>query len=486
MWKWARGVFNCRASEAFLALSALTITGLFLLLHFQRPFMSENSIRRNIRTAGETLNRRGSGERGHDRAVESPDPKQRAKIKLVPGKNDHGTLISPRKTTERKMSSCIETQQESRFREVERGTLVYSAWFDDRKSQRLIRVLILTSTRKPLPSLFCHFNNVSKHVTSGVSYYQLSGNHYMQFGGFVASCVLPPELDRIPCFVNISTRSTSTQNESNSVALPVSFIDRQHSVEKVTSRRQYGICIPPLHGEISVDRLIEFLELSQILGASHFTFYDVAMSDSVRKVLNYYEDKGLARVLPWNLPSYIGKYDIHYFGQTLSIMDCLFRSMSHLDFVAFNDLDEFIVPLQHDNMSALLLKIHKDEHCAHCFQSATFDPSREDLQISQFLTQRVFHRTKKATPFWNKCIVDPRRIFEQGIHHIVKPIEDNYIDDNVNWSIARVFHYRKCKDTHALMHCSGAVEEDKTMQKFGERLQRNFEINVATANISRS
>ncbi|KAJ7333642.1 hypothetical protein OS493_017185 [Desmophyllum pertusum] len=105
----------------------------------------------------------------------------------------------------------------------------------------------------------------------------------MQFGGFTASCVLPPELDSIPCFVYISTRSTPTQNESNSVALPVSFIDRQHSVEKVQSRRQYGICIPPLHGEISVDRLIEFLELSQILGASHFTFYNLAMSDSVRK-----------------------------------------------------------------------------------------------------------------------------------------------------------------------------------------------------------
>ena len=222
--------------------------------------------------------------------------------------------------------------------------------------------------------------------------------------------------------------------------------------------------------------MIEFLELSQILGATHFTFYNLDVSDSVQNVLDYYEDKGVVRVLPWNLPSYIGKYDIHYFGQTLSVMDCLFRSMSDLDFVAFNDLDEFIVPLHHDTISVLLEEIHREEHCGHCFDSVTFDPSWEDFKVSRLFTQRVFHRTKKATPFWSKCIVDPRKIFEQGIHHIIQPIQDDYIVNNVNWHIARVFHYRKCNESQALMHCSD-FEEDKTMRTYENRLLRNFETN---------
>ncbi|KAL9983540.1 hypothetical protein ACROYT_G005726 [Oculina patagonica] len=391
--------------------------------------------------------------------------------------------VSPGKTTERVKSSCKEIREKPRFRAVEKGTLVYSAWFDDRQSQHFIRILLLSSTRHP-PPLFCHFKSASKQntVISSVSYYQHNENHYMHFGGFIASCVLPPELDSIPCFVNISTRSTfKDQNESSgSGVLPVGLIDHQHRFAEKVSRGQYGICIPPLHGEISVDRLIEFLELSQILGASHFIFYDLEVSDEVQKVLDYYEEKGLARVLTWNLPSYIGKYDIHYFGQTLSIMDCLFRSMSHLDFVAFNDLDEFIVPLQHDNMISLLEKIHQDEHCGHCFQSVIFDPLREDWEISPLLTQRLFHRTKTAIPFWTKCVVNPRRIFEQGVHHISKPIKDYYIVDKVDWSLARVFHYRKCDDSYALLdpECSGVVE-DKTMQKYGERLQRNFELTEA-------
>ena len=488
MRKFTCGVRYCRRTNIF-AISVCFATGLFLFLLFQLSAVLQATPREGVGSLQtrswhdlETLTRHEGSD--HGQLVESPsrDLEERTTVKLNQVKTGSSLLTSLREMTRREGSSCTETQEESRFREVEKGTLVYSAWFDDRQTQSFIRVLLLTSTRHP-PPLFCHFESAAKQKTavSSASFYQHNENHYMHFGGYIASCILPPTLDSTPCFINVSTRSTSTaQNESSdSVVLPVGFIDHQHSAEKVR-RKQYGICIPPLHGEILVDRLIEFLELSQILGASLFTFYEFAVSEEVRELLNYYEDKGLARIFSWNLPSYIGKYDIHYFGQTLSIMDCLFRSMSQLDFVAFNDLDEFIVPLEQDNMIALLEKIHQDEHCGHCFQSVIFDPVREDLQISPLLTQRVFHRTKDATPFWTKCVVNPRRIFEQGVHHVSKPIEDYYIVNEVNWRTARVFHYRKCDDSYALMapECSG-VEEDKTMQKYGEQLKRNFEITEA-------
>ena len=484
MRKFTCGGRYCRRTNIF-AISVCFVTGLFLLLLFQlsavlqaTPREGVGSFHTHSRHDLETLSRREG--RDHGQSVESRnrDLEESTTMKLNQVKRS-SVITSQVELTRNGKPPCPDTQEESRFREVEKGTLVYSAWFDDRLSQRYIRVVLLTSTRHP-PPLFCHFESTSKQksaVSIAASFYQHNENHYMQFGGYIASCIIPSALDSIPCFINISTRSTyKAQKEcSDSVVLPLGFIDHLKA-----SRKQYGICIPPLHGEISVDRLIEFLELSQILGASLFTFYNFAVSEEVREVLNYYEDKGLARIFSWNLPSYIGKYDIHYFGQTLSIMDCLFRSMNHLHFVAFNDLDEFIVPLEHDNMIALLEEIHQDEHCAHCFQSVIFDPVREDLQISPLLTQRVFHRTLDATPFWTKCVVNPRRIFEQGIHHVSKPIEDDYIVNDVDWRTARVFHYRKCDDSYALMapECSG-VEEDKTMQKYGERLKRNFEITEA-------
>ena len=53
--------------------------------------------------------------------------------------------------------------------------------------------------------------------------------------------------------------------------------------------------------------LIEFLELSQLLGTSYFTFYDFQISENVSNLLKYYEGKRLAQVLSWKLPSYIGE-----------------------------------------------------------------------------------------------------------------------------------------------------------------------------------
>ena len=462
--------------RTFWAIFVLIFVGTFLHLYFQWYVVPAATSRK-----GGTIVHPRSSQSSHNEGNRRYSGLQRStKLNLDSVKSVN--TISARwqslwQKTSHEESSCRQTHEESRFREIERGTLVYSAWFDDRKARSYIRVLLLTSTRDPLPSLFCHFETCAPKqngvYTSRASFYQSSGNHFMKFGCFIASCLLPPELDCKPCFVNISTGPIfKVQNKNtDSVVLPVGFIDLK------VRRRQYGICIPPLHGEISVDKLIEFLELSQILGASHFSFYNsAAVSETVLKVLSYYEDKGLVRVLPWNLPSYIGKYDIHYFGQTLSIMDCLFRSMSQLDFVAFNDLDEFIVPLQYENVITLLEKINKEEYCGQCFDSVTFDPSVEDSPPSLLMTQHVFHRTTKPIPFWNKCVVDPRKIFEQGIHHIVMPIDDKYIANKVAWSIARVFHYRKCHDTQALMHCS-AFEEDKTMQKFGTQLKRNFRIN---------
>ena len=404
------------------------------------------------------------------------------------GESINDVLTSKLEATSRVNLPCdrpLET--EPRFREIGKGTVIYSVWFDDRKSQHFIRILLLGSTTDSLPLLSCHFESAAKQdkLTTVASFYQHNENHNRRFGGFIASCSVPKELDSIPCFVNISItpRTAEKQKEINSVAFPVGLIDRQQSTEK-TNVGKYGICIPPVHGDISVERLVEFLELSQILGASHFTFYDLQMTESARNVVNYYQNKGLVSVLAWNLPSYIGKNDVHYFGQVLSIMDCLYRSMKHLDFVAFHDLDEFIVPLRHDNISAMMKDIHKEDHCGHCFQSILFDPSRNHSEeASPLLTQRVVQRTSQATPVWTKCIVDPRRIFEQGIHHISKQNEEYYHPDKVDWNIARVFHYRKCQDSRAEMQpkCS-EFEVDKTMLKFGQKLMHNFQIAINATN----
>ena len=375
---------------------------------------------------------------------------------------------------------CTETgtNQSAGFVEVQRGTLVYSAWFDNRKTQKFFRVLILSETEH-IPPTFCHFKSETgrKTFTSLVEYYFHSQNNFKRFGTIIGSCVVHEELESIPCSINISTASDPRQQTDNNTAvLPVGLIDRRNETQQKPLK--YGICIPVLHGQTAAEWLIEFLELSQILAASHVTFYNFEASNSNLKILNFYEERGLVSVLPWNLPDYINRSSVHYFGQPLAIMDCLYRSMSLFDFVAFTDLDELIVPLKCDNMTSLLQTFQKTQHSGFCINSAIFDPSWEDNQGSEhpLLTQQVVYRAKDPVPRWRKCVVDPRRIFEQGIHRISKLIEEKYTPVLADWNKARVFHYRRCQDPNAVWQprCSTDRELDKTMLKFGERLWRRF------------
>ena len=156
--------------------------------------------------------------------------------------------------------------------------------------------------------------------------------------------------------------------------------------------------------------------------------------------------------------------------------------MNHLDFVAFNDLDEYIVPLQYSNMSSMLRSIHKEKHCGHCFQSAKFVVSGRGRQNSWPVTQHVFNRRPKADPTRPKCVVDPSRVFEHGVHFIMQPLEGKYVTDNVDWNAARVFHYRECHDPT----CNGELEEDKTMEKYGQRLSQRIDVIKGVAHLKPS
>ena len=85
----------------------------------------------------------------------------------------------------------------------------------------------------------------------------------------------------------------SPKSARRSTALPVG---NTRKMEK-SSKSDYGIFIAPLFGNIRAGELIKFLELSQLLGASYFTFYEYEISDDVKKVLHYYKSKRLAQVL---------------------------------------------------------------------------------------------------------------------------------------------------------------------------------------------
>jgi len=62
-------------------------------------------------------------------------------------------------------------------------------------------------------------------------------------------------------------------------------------------------------------------------------------------------------------------------------------------------------------------------------------------------------------------------VFEHGVHLIMQPLEGKYVTDAVDWNAARVFHYRECHDRT----CKEELEEDKTMERYGQQLKQKID-----------
>ena len=67
----------------------------------------------------------------------------------------------------------------------------------------------------------------------------------------------------------------------------------------LTSRRDFTVCVPPLYGDIPQAHVMEFMELTSLLGADHVTFYDYDMSAQALRLVRYYARINRATLLTW-------------------------------------------------------------------------------------------------------------------------------------------------------------------------------------------
>lgn len=358
----------------------------------------------------------------------------------------------------------------------------YSAYLDDRQSGNPVIKVISLIARLSRPLLYCHFINAEsaqytqyslRVKTTRVEYYEMCENHAKKYGGWILTCKLPVSMHHLPpCNVIISTHSTYDSKRTGNIQLPVYRLRPLQNEVK----QDFGVCVPPLFGYISSTTFIEFIELTQLLGAQHFLFYGLQVTTEIQKVLNYYTQLGVVTVMPWQLP--VDRNSIWYYGQLLAINDCLYRSMHAFKYVAFNDLDEFIVPHKYDNWSQMISNMHENNHnnnssanstntthldqsqyCGYSFQSAFFDPQNSAAGILYELESGL--RTKLFSTVRKKILVAPDRIYELGIHHISKPFPESLHTYNVEPAIAFVHHYRECiTDFDHKMKCHTFVRDD--------------------------
>ena len=360
----------------------------------------------------------------------------------------------PKSTTVNPLSkSCIGKQTEDKFQftEVIKGVFVYSVFLDVRSndfedrvngssSLRLMTVLP-TKMNKAYPELYCvGLLESGLYWSVRVTFYEMCENHRLQYGSFILSCRLPKELWQTPpCSVLVS---------SSTVPSKTSQWFNVHSSVK-TPLHKFEVCVPPLFGQIDRMEVIEFIELAHLFGAERIHFYDYDVSPSVSRVLLYYKTRGIVDILPWKLDDRLKNEQIHYNGQSVNIQDCLYRSMFTTRYLAFMDLDEMVVPKKHTDWLSMITSIkNHTHHAGYSVISAFFDPewrqkdSGYAVRGPRLRSLMDIIRTKHLNSRRTKCMVNPRRIFEIGIHHVSKPIVATLQTVKLPEEIVLLHHYR--------------------------------------------
>jgi hypothetical protein len=127
---------------------------------------------------------------------------------------------------------------------------------------------------------------------------------------------------------------------------------RIHDVATVQYNAQFTVCLSSLNFRYGrAYELVEWIELNKILGADKFVIYNYSSAVNVAQVLDYYTKRNTTEVIQWQLPMGVDTFpktnqivEIHYFGQTAALNDCLFRNKKLSEYVVNLDVDEFIIP----------------------------------------------------------------------------------------------------------------------------------------------
>ncbi|XP_071090097.1 beta-1,4-galactosyltransferase galt-1-like [Haliotis cracherodii] len=385
------------------------------------------------------------------------------------------------------MDSCSDdVKYNSRLEDVyvllTNSITLYSAYYDAREDIPFIRIISAVKPEKKEVRLWCHFDSERGSGASNtscvtpVSYYQMCENHKREIGGWILSCQVPKcyvDKGRQPCVVSVSL--SPKESSTNSVEMSILTTERSPQETQV----DFAVCVPPLFGKIRKDQIVQFVELTRMLGANHFMFYVHDVKPNVKEVLKHYESLGIATIRKWAVPSK-NPMSIWYHGQSLAINDCLYRHMANVQYLVFNDVDEFLIPHGPDMRTwrDIVASHHSFTNtCAMTFKSAFFDlafRNNQDFVVRNVSVLDITTRAVSYCEFRNKVMVVPYKVFEMGIHHVSRPWPDvaNYSVVDVSPKTAYIHHYRPCKNFSWI--CIHGQIDTTLVDKYGEEFFINY------------
>ncbi|XP_050311085.1 beta-1,4-galactosyltransferase galt-1 [Anthonomus grandis grandis] len=338
---------------------------------------------------------------------------------------------------------------------------VFSAYYDQRRNQRNVRIIAATKTRGP-ERVWCRFwykhadnatANISKAVPAKLKVIRENWN--LRYSACFVMCPLKANLT-IPTAVSVVAR---LKDPPSNVLSVINNFNVSNNVKLPGAIDKFAVCVKPLHFNYNKElQIMEFIELNRLMGVDHLTFYNHTIGPQVSCVLDDYRRRGIVTLLPWKLQM-VSQREIRTEGLFAALNDCLYRSMYHYSHALLIDLDEYIIPNYNETLPQLIdylnHRLNTRSTGSYSFQNAFFylqwdDDGRvsdfDDVISSNLITMRKTRRKTKLHPHKqrSKYICRPELVVEAG-NHFVWEFIPGHGTLNVPADAAILHHYRICE-----------------------------------------
>jgi len=163
----------------------------------------------------------------------------------------------------------------------------------------------------------------------------------------------------------------------------------------------------------------EWIEYHRLVGVEKFYIYDNESTDNTTEVLKPYIEQGIV--------------DYTYFPgkrmQKSAYKDCIKKHKYDSKWIAFIDLDEFIVPLENETIPEFLEQMPKTA-TQLCFGWINYGDSGFEEQQDGLVIETFKHTPGRAANY-GKYIVNPRDVCRSSIHKS-KMTGGFTVDENLN------------------------------------------------------
>ncbi|XP_078133089.1 uncharacterized protein LOC144534874 [Sander vitreus] len=337
--------------------------------------------------------------------------------------------------------------------------LLVSAYMDQREKGLDIRIIGIfkRDSIQPLYCLFCCAGYLSSKTTP-TTILQHSDNFGFPYVTTDIMCQIPQNC--IATHVGLLTQPDSVK-VFNQTWLP---IRNRKTNEEEENKLQFNVtvCISNLFGDYNnVLQFAQTLEMYRLLGVDRVVIYNTSCGPDLDRLLQSYSQEGFVEMVPWPIDHHLNPSrgwlfsqsggDVHYFGQLTTLNECIYRSMDRSRYVLLNDIDEIIMPYQHNNLMSLMGMLQQQHPNTgvflienHIYPKKPFggnemDPLHQWKGVPGFNILEHIYREEPNRNIYHphKMIVQPRMVQQTSIHEVLKKFGEYF---KVPPDVCRIIH----------------------------------------------